>query len=101
MYNSFSGTRNNMDHLDPVSRLKMKRDQELNAPNFVKSVEQNIEQYQNSNQANTNLPVMNPTINGIPNKLPRNQNIMMQPKCTIIHKIIFKDLLIQIKIFQL
>jgi len=80
MYNSFSGTRNNLDHLDPVSRLKMKRDQELNVPNFVKSVEQNIEQYQNSNQVNTNLPVMNPTINGIPNKLPRNQNIMMQPK---------------------
>lgn len=79
MYNSFSGTKNNLDHLDPISKLKFKRDQELNIPNFVKSVEQNIEQFEN-NQFNTNLPSMNPTIGGIPNQLPRNQNIMLQPK---------------------
>ena len=82
IYNSFSGTQNNLDHIDPVNRLKIRRDQELNIPNFVKSVEQNIEQFgdQNYNGMNTNLPFNNPSINGIPNRLPRNQNIMIQPK---------------------
>jgi len=79
IYNNFSGTKNNLDHLDPVNRLKMRRDQELNIPNFVKSIEQNIEQFDDQNY-NTNLPYNNPTINGIPNRLPKNQNIMIQPK---------------------
>ena len=63
-YDSF-----NNSNMDKFNQLKMKRDQDLYNPGNIQSV--------NSNH-NNNV-YSNPTINNIPNQLPRNQNIMMQP----------------------
>lgn len=68
MYNSFSSSQNNLNNLDPVSRLKMKRDHEMNIPNYIQNIDQNMN-YNNNN----NL------VNNIPNALGTNQNVQIQP----------------------
>lgn len=62
---------NNLNKLDTLGKIQMQRDQELNMPNQIRSV--------NNAYDNQNVLLQNPTIQNIPQGLPRNQNIMMQP----------------------
>jgi hypothetical protein len=62
---------NNLNKLDTLGKIQMQRDQELNMPSQIRSV--------NNAYDNQNVLLHNPTIQNIPQGLPRNQNIMMQP----------------------
>ena len=66
MFNSFSSSQNNLNNLDPVSRLKIKRDHEMNIPNYIQNIDQNM-------NYNNNL------VNNVPNALGNNQNVQIQP----------------------
>jgi hypothetical protein len=62
---------NNLNKLDTLGKIQMQRDQELNMPSQIRSVHNAYD--------NQNVMLQNPTIQNIPQALPRNQNIMMQP----------------------
>jgi len=72
--NNFQGNNfqnNNLNKLDTLGKIQMQRDQELNMPSQIRSVHNAYD--------NQNVMLKNPTIQNIPQALPRNQNIMMQP----------------------
>ena len=62
---------NNLSKLDTLGKIQMQRDQELQMPQQMRSI-QNL-------YDNQNTMLNAPTIQSIPDGLPRNQNIMMQP----------------------
>lgn len=62
---------NNLNKLDTLGKLQMQRDQELKMPQQIRSI--------NNSYDNQQVTLNNPTIQNIPQGLPRNQNIMMQP----------------------
>ena len=62
---------NNLNKLDTLGKIQMQRDQELQMPQQMRSI--------NNSYDNQQVRLNNPTIQNIPQGLPRNQNIMMQP----------------------
>ena len=62
---------NNLNKLDTLGKIQMQRDQELQMPQQIRSVNNSFDTHQ--------VTLNNPTIQNIPQGLPRNQNIMMQP----------------------
>ncbi len=72
--NNFQGNNfqnNNLNKLDTLGKIQMQRDQELQMPQQIRSI--------NNSYDNQQVALNNPTIQNIPQGLPRNQNIMMQP----------------------
>ena len=62
---------NNLNKLDTLGKIQMQRDQELQMPQQIRSI--------NNSYDNQQVRLNNPTIQNIPQGLPRNQNIMIQP----------------------